>query len=79
MGDHFVRSHILWMFHFLRHGVLMEINLINLIERYGDDKKCRKYLEALKWQDGMICPRCSGTVISRIYDRDQFDCDNCRY
>ena len=21
----------------------MEINLINLIQRYGDDKKCRKY------------------------------------
>jgi transposase-like protein len=57
----------------------MEINLINLIERYGDDKKCRKYLEALKWQDGMICPRCSGTTISRIYERDQFDCDDCRY
>jgi len=57
----------------------MEINLINLIERYGDGKKCRKYLEALKWPEGMICPRCSGTVISRIYERDQFDCDNCRY
>jgi transposase-like protein len=57
----------------------MEINLINLIERYGDDKKCRRYLEALKWPDGMFCPRCSGTTISRIYDRDQFDCDTCRY
>jgi hypothetical protein len=57
----------------------MEINLINLIERYGDDKKCRKYLEALKWPESMFCPRCSGTVISRIYDRDQFDCDQCRY
>lgn len=57
----------------------MEINLINLIEKYGDDKKCRKYLEALKWPDGIICPRCSGKTISRIYERDQFDCDNCRY
>jgi transposase-like protein len=57
----------------------MEINLINLIERYGDDKECRKYLEALKWSDGIICPRCSGTTISRIYERDQFDCDDCRY
>jgi transposase-like protein len=57
----------------------METNLINLIERFGDDKKCRKYLEALKWPDGLFCPRCSGTVISRIYDRDQFDCDQCRY
>ncbi len=57
----------------------METNLINLVERYSDDKKCRKYLEALKWADGIICSRCSGKVISRIYERDQFDCDNCRY
>ena len=52
---------------------------MNLIERYGDDKKCRHYLEALKWPNGIICPRCSGTTISRIYERDQFDCDDCRY
>ena len=57
----------------------MDVNLINLIEQYGNDKKCRAYLEALKWADGIICPRCSGTTISRIYERDQFDCDDCRY
>jgi transposase-like protein len=33
----------------------------------------------LKWPNGIICPRCSGTTISRIYERDQFDCDDCRY
>jgi transposase-like protein len=57
----------------------MEINLVNLIERYGNDQKCRKYLEGLKWPDGVQCPRCGSDKISRIFDRDQFDCDNCRY
>jgi transposase-like protein len=57
----------------------MEINLINLIERYGDDKKCRAYLEVLKWPEKVWCPRCSSDKISKIYGRDQFDCDNCRY
>jgi len=57
----------------------MDVNLINLIERYGNDTKCRRYLEALKWPEGVICPRCSGKTISRIYQRDQFDCDDCRY
>jgi transposase-like protein len=57
----------------------MEINLISLIERYGDDAKCRRYLEGLKWHDGVKCPRCASDKISRILKRDQFDCDSCRY
>lgn len=59
--------------------ICMEINLVNLIERYSDDKKCRQYLEALKWHEGVKCPRCGSSKISRILKRDQFDCDQCRY
>jgi transposase-like protein len=57
----------------------METNLINLIEKYGNDEKCRHYLEGLKWHDGIKCPRCSSDKISRIRARGQFDCDSCRY
>lgn len=57
----------------------MEINLISLIERYKDEDKCRGYLEALKWQDGVKCPRCGSEKTSHIKKRDQFDCDQCRY
>ena len=57
----------------------MEVNLISLMERYKDETKCRKYLEALKWHDGVRCPRCGSEKISHIKKRDQFDCDECRY
>ena len=57
----------------------MEVNLINLIERYSDESKCRKYLEALKWQEGVKCPRCGSEKVSHIVKRDQYDCDECRY
>lgn len=57
----------------------MEVNLISLIERYSNESKCRKYLEALKWHNGIKCPRCSSGKVSRILKRDQFDCDKCRY
>ncbi len=57
-----------------------EINLINLIERFRSEEKCRAYLEALRWPDGPACPRCGCCEgISRIHDRGQFDCDSCRY
>ena len=57
----------------------MDVNLVSLIEQYGNDEKCRDRLEALKWPDGIKCPRCGSGKISRIKKRGQFDCDACRY
>jgi len=57
----------------------METNLVNLIEHYGNDTKCREYLEVLRWGDGIKCPRCGSDKISHIEKRDQYDCDKCRY
>ena len=58
----------------------METNLVLLTQTFsGDDTKCRAYLEALRWPSGVKCPRCESDKISRILDRDQFDCDSCRY
>src|SRR6476620_8891450 len=55
------------------------IDLVQLIERFGDDQKCRNYLEQLRWHDGVRCPKCGSEKISSILKRDQFDCDSCRY
>jgi transposase-like protein len=55
------------------------VNLCNLIEQFGSEEKCRAYLEALRWTDAIICPRCESRKISRIVKRNQFDCDECRY
>ncbi len=57
----------------------MEMNLMKLMDEFGTDKKCREVLEDLRWPDGIKCPRCESEKISRIKDRDQFDCDGCRY
>lgn len=54
-------------------------NLVNLIERFGSNDKCRSYLEALRWPKGVTCPRCESKKTSRISTRSQFDCDSCRY
>lgn len=57
----------------------METNLVALMEEFGNDESCRAYLEALRWPDGVKCLRCGSDNISRLYSRDQFDCDSCRY
>lgn len=55
------------------------VNLCSLIEQFGSEEKCREYLEALRWPDTIMCPRCTSIKISKIMKRNQFDCDNCRY
>src|SRR5919201_6716907 len=57
----------------------MDVNLVDLCEQYHSEDRCRAYLEELRWPDGVVCPRCEGTTISRIQKRHQFDCDSCRY
>ena len=55
------------------------MDLIRLVEDFGSERKCRQYLEELRWPNGLSCPRCGGTIISRLAKRNQFDCDACRY
>lgn len=55
------------------------MNLIELIEQYRDDDKCREALEELRWPAGVCCPRCGSLGISRIKKRQQYDCNDCRY
>lgn len=52
------------------------IDLCELVERYGNDQKCRNYLEHLRWPNGVTCPKCLGTKVSSILKRDQYNCDN---
>src|SRR6266849_5251453 len=57
------------------------VDLTDLISRYGDDQKCRNYLERLRWKDRVCCPKCNGTKVSSILKRDQHNCDSesCGY
>jgi transposase-like protein len=57
------------------------IDLVELIQKFGDEQQCRNYLEGLRWHEGIRCPKCGGSKISSILKRDQYNCDNeeCRY
>jgi transposase-like protein len=60
-------------------GMKNSVDLCTLIEQFGSENKCREYLEALRWPDTIMCPRCKSNKISQIVKRNQFDCDACRY
>lgn len=56
-----------------------DMNLVRLVDQFHSEEKCRTYLESLRWPDGVTCPRCSSSSVSRIQGRDQYDCNSCRY
>src|SRR5256714_14986524 len=56
-----------------------DVDLLAIMERFGDEGKCRAYLEHLRWPDGVKCLRCQSDKISRVYDRGLFACDACGY
>jgi transposase-like protein len=60
-------------------GFKAEMNLPKLIEQFGSDEKCRARLTELRWPNGITCPRCESKSISRVIERDQYDCNTCRY
>src|SRR5579863_347032 len=57
----------------------MPTTLLSVIERYGDDNKCREALTKLRWPDGIRCPECLSDKISHVAARHIYDCDSCRY
>ncbi len=43
------------------------------------EAQCRDYLEALRWPEGVTCPRCDSTETARLEARKRFWCRECKY
>lgn len=55
------------------------MNLVEMMKDFGDESKCRAYLEALRWPDGVTCPHCKAQKVYRLESRDLFLCASCDY
>ncbi len=56
-----------------------DMNLVTLIEQFGNDETCRAHLEALRWPEGVACIRCGSLTVYRLPTRNLFDCKDCGY
>ena len=56
------------------------MNLTTLMENFHSEERCRDYLAALRWPNGVACPRC-GVLDHHAYDSERFvwDCYSCGY
>lgn len=49
------------------------------VETFPDDDACLAYLEALRWADGFVCPRCTASVEPWRQSRGRLVCSECRH
>lgn len=56
-----------------------EMNLIRLVEHFRSEDKCRRYLQRLRWPEGVVCPKCQSRRKSQVKDRVTFSCRSCLY
>lgn len=57
----------------------MDINLVEMIEQFNSEDRCREYLELLRWPSGICCVRCGNVSVSKLQKRHQYECNGCRY
>jgi transposase-like protein len=47
-------------------------------ERFGTEEACRAALFAMRWGEGLTCPRCGGASFCRLTTRQVFQCNHCK-
>jgi transposase-like protein len=58
-------------------GALMTLPEVNTL--YSTDDRCRELLERLRWPEGVTCPRCKDTRVSRLKEYARYECVGCEY
>jgi transposase-like protein len=58
-------------------GSAMTLPEVNTM--FSTPEKCRELLERLRWPEGVICPRCKDSRVSRMKDYARFECVGCEY
>jgi transposase-like protein len=58
-------------------GVAMTLPEVTI--QFSTETRCRELLERLRWPEGVMCPRCKDTRVSRMKDYARFECVGCEY
>ena len=57
----------------------LAMTLLDLNQMFSTDERCRELMERLRWPEGVMCPRCKDTRISRMKNYARFECSICQY
>ncbi len=57
------------------------MNIIEIYEKFPNQKACIKYLEKIRWQNQPVCPYCSSSKTSRQLEKNRqnrWQCSKCK-
>jgi len=57
----------------------VQMRLFQITKELATEEECEKYLEIVRWPNGIVCPRCGVNTVSRIHSVKKFECSQCRY
>ena len=55
-----------------------DLTLDDIQLRFGTDEKARRYLEEIRWPNGVVCPHCKNTNHKRIWEIKENQSKNIR-
>ena len=56
------------------------MGMLEFMERFGEEEKCREYLYEMRWPDGFVCPKCGAKDEAyQIKSRNQYQCRHCTH
>ena len=55
------------------------MNLVEMVQQFNSEAKCRAYIELLRWPDGIACPHCQSKKIYRLENRPLLLCASCEH
>ena len=57
----------------------MALNLIELVDKYNGEDKCREALQKLRWPGGVGCTRCGDMDVLSLPKQHRWECRGCGY
>ena len=57
----------------------MGLSLLDLMDHYNCDHKCRELLEDLRWPGGVACTRCGCKDVLELPKHNRWQCGDCEY
>ena len=55
-----------------------QVTIIDLFDRFGDEKVCREFLFDIRFAKGFACPYCGDSRYEKIESRGLYRCKGCR-
>ena len=55
------------------------MDMLEYMEKFGTEEKCRQHLFESRWSDGFKCPKCEHDEYFDIKSRNLYQCKSCNH